>query len=314
MKIFTENYNRHVTFMRMAPYWKKMGHKVVSDSLRECDVQLGNVRFEVESNLPKCLRLDGVYYDTDTDYMSRNATMNTSHSTADALIYQSDYSMRLVQKYLKTRKSSSIYEVIYNGIDKGWCGEPEGHNNINIVILCKWRRHKRLKEKIDLFLEFNKEYNDSRLHVLGLLHDHLPIKNKNITYYGMVNRDKVASVLRMSDFSLHLSKRDSCPNSVVEAISAGLPVITTNNCGGATEMCRLIPGCIIVDGDGDYDNDYSPCAYYKDPWNALPSDVFSGILSAMKKLAEEKTRVELPEVLTAQYMAEQYIKVLEAIK
>ena len=312
MKVYIENYKGHISFTRMLPYWKKMGHKFFTNP-HGCDVQFGNVRFESDTDLPKCLRIDGIYYDIDTNYNARNDFMNKPHSTADAVIYQSDYSRRLIERYLKKRKPSTIYRVIHNGIEKAWCGKPVQHDGVNIIVLSKWRRHKRLKEIIELFLEFRKEY-ESRLHILGMLHDNIPVKDKNIIYYGMVSRDEVGRVFRESDFSIHLSKRDSCPNSVVESIGAGVPVITTNNCGGATEICKITPGCIVVDGDGDYDNDYAPCAYYKDPWNALLPDVFSGVLSAMKKLTEEKTRVELPKELSAEYTAEQYIKVLEAIK
>lgn len=314
MKIFLDNFENHITLKRILPYWEKMGHKVFSESARGCDVHLANVLITRYSTLPTCLRLDSIYYDSDTNYKNSNEFLSRAHSTADAIIYQSEYSRRFIEGYLKQRKSSSIYKVIYNGVDKDWCGTPEEHNEPNIILLSKWRRHKRLKEIIELFLDFHNEYPNSYLHILGMLYSNITVKNKNIIYYGMVNRDKIASIFQKSDFSIHLSKRDSCPNSVVEAIGAGVPVITTNNCGGATEMCRITRGCIVVDGDGDYDNDFSPCAYYKDPWNALSPGVFSGVLSAMRKLTEEKTRVEQPKELSAEYQAEQYIKVLEAIK
>ena len=75
-------------------------------------------------------------------------------------------------------------------------------------------------------------------------------------------------VFRLSDVSIQLSKKDSCPNSVVETIGAGIPTITTNTCGGATEMCNLTAGCMVVDGDGLYE-DTEPCKPYSDSYNIV---------------------------------------------
>lgn len=312
MRVLLYNASGHITIERMLPYWKDMGHQVTSSIDDKCNVNLAYVNFGSRTNLPKVLRLDGIYYDSDTNYNDRNKSISDSHSMADAVIYQSDYSRLLIEKYLKNRKKGAFYDVIYNGINPGWAGEPIEHDGINITVTSKWRRHKRLKEIIELFFEFHSSFPNSKLHIFGLLHDNQPVRNKHVIYYGMQPRNNMLKVIRMTDFSLHLSKRDSCPNSVVEYIGAGIPTITTNNCGGSTEICSLTPGCVVIDGDGDY-NDLSPVPHYRDKWNALPPEVSSGILSAMKKLAEDRTRVELPTVLTAKYMAERYIKVMEGL-
>jgi glycosyltransferase involved in cell wall biosynthesis len=312
MKIYLDNALGHITIARMLPYWMKMGHSITSSPSDIFDVQLSYVKISGRRK-PTTLRLDGIYYDSDTNYQSRNSEINTSHSIADAVIYQSEYSRILIEKYIKPRKPTALYEVIYNGINDDWCSPPEPHDGINITLISKFRRHKRLKEMVELFVEFHKEYDKSYLHIFGEPHANRPVKHSNITYYGMVDRIKMLKILSRTDFSIHLSKRDSCPNSVVECIGAGIPVITTNNCGGATEICRMTPGCIVVDGDGDY-NDLSPVPHYRDDWNILSPQLFSDILSAMRSLAVNKTRVVLPDQLHASYMAKEYIKIMEALK
>ena len=106
--------------------------------------------------------------------------------------------------------------------------------------------------------------------------------------------------------------RKTFPNSVLETISAGIPVITTNNCGGATEACLMTPGCVIVDGDGSYD-DLRPVPHYRDSWNVLPEDVSKGVLQAMLDITSDKRRVILPEDLYASTVADKYLQVLRSV-
>jgi glycosyltransferase involved in cell wall biosynthesis len=276
------------------------------------DVQLCGVRIGIHSKLPKVLRLDGIHYNSAEDYNARNMEISKSHQIADGIIYQSNYSKTLIEYLLIPRRIKAKYSVIYNGIERNWCGDYIEHEGINIVVTGKHRRHKRLKEIIDLFLTYNKVFPDSNLHIFGRLHDNKEIRHKNIKYYGHVDRKHMIEIFKRADFALHLSKRDSCPNSVVEYIGAGIPVITTNNCGGSTEMCYVTSGCAIVQGDGSYD-DVTPVPHYKESWNVLSDVVKRDLLLEMFKLTENKKRVFLPEILTAEHQAMEYIKILESV-
>jgi len=310
MKIFNERVKKHIVIQRMEPYFSSRGH-VILDNAKGCDVQLSLIRIEKNNGLPIVLRIDGIYYDLDTDYKARNLLISISNSMADAVVYQSNYSKNLCERFLSPRKKGAISKVIYNGVDSSWCGERKEHMGVNIVVISKWRRLKRLKEIIDLFLEFLKIVPDSTLHVLGKLHDNKPVKHSKIVYYGMVDRGVVGRVLNIADFSLHLCKRDSCPNSVVETIAAGVPVITTTKCGGATELCSITEGCIVC--DGDFDNDFQPEYPYRDSYNLLTPELYNNILQSMIMISKDKRSVKLPEELTAEYMTESYISVMGKI-
>jgi len=311
VKIFNEHVKQHVAIERMKPYWKSKGHFVVS-SPEECDIQLSLVRIHKSRKLPTLLRIDGIYYDLDTDYKARNSSISNSNSIADAVIYQSNYSEKLCEKFLKPRKTGAISKVVYNGVDPNWCGVRKSHKGINIVVISKWRRLKRLKEIIDLFLDFIKVVPDSRLYIVGELHKNKPVRHNKIIYYGMVNRIVVGEVLNIADFSLHLCKRDSCPNSVVETIAAGVPVITTNKCGGAVEICNMVEGCIVC--EGDFDHNFQPDYPYRDSFNILTPQLYNNILQSMITISKDKRSVNLPEQLTAEYMADSYISVMEKIR
>lgn len=307
MKVLLDNALGHIAITRMLPYWKNMGVSITTNPNEKHDAMLSFVRFGMNTKQPRILRLDGLYYDSDTQYNGRNTAISEAHASADGIVYQSIHSSKMCERYLSKRRKNARHTIIYNGVQKDWCGSPIAHDGINIAVANKHRRHKRLKEIIDLFIQFLRYDPNSTLHIFGRLHDNKEVKHPKIKYYGQVERDKLIDVYRRTDMSIHLSKRDSCPNSVVEYLGAGIPVITTNNCGGATEMCRMSEGCYIIEGDGDYDN-LDPVPHYRDSWNVLPDIVSSGILEAMIKVAKERPRAVMSDVLTSEHMAKCYLQ------
>lgn len=296
--------------IRMLPHLLQMGHSVVSKPDSDCNIQLCYTRVETKTNLPKVLRLDGVYYDLDTNYQERNRKHKDAHQTCDAIIYQSYFSKQMCERYLGQRRKNSLYDIIYNGAEDSWAVNYEPHNEINIAVSGKWRRHKRLQETIELFLEFLNKVPDSNLLIFGKLHDNKQVNHPRIKYFGMVERDVMKKEYSKADMFIHLSKKDACPNSVVEAIGSGIPVITSNACGGSTEMCQMTNGCIICDGDI---LDTEPAYYYKDEYNKLSKTLKNNVLSAMITISKDKRRVKLPEQLTSFYMAKKYINLFEMV-
>jgi len=289
----------------MEPVWNSLGC-TIHDKPKGCDVQLSFITRKTKTNLPLVLRLDGIYYDTDKPYKKMNNSF--SHHLADSIIYQSQYSQDMCEIYLKPRKKDARTRIVYNGIKENWAGDHIDHEGINIVVMAKWRRHKRLKEIIDLFLEFEKIYPDSKLHIFGKLHNNKVVKHPKLKYHGMVKHKEMVDVIRMSDMSFHLSKRDWCPSSVVEAIGAGIPVISTNACGGAAEMCKFTEGCIVC--EGDYEG-IEPCPHYREEHNKLPKQLKKNLIEAMVEIAKDRRRVVIPEVLRIEHMAKEYLEVMK---
>ncbi|KKK52114.1 hypothetical protein LCGC14_3108160, partial [marine sediment metagenome] len=164
MKIFVDG-SKRAAVSRMFSVWKKMGHDVV-DTSKEADVQLSVIKINVKSGLPVVLRLDGIYYDKAENYNARNSDISRSHSMADAVVYQSKFSKVMCEKYLSKRKTK-IYDIVYNGVDSSRWSNPREHDGINVVSCAKWRRWKRLRETIEIFIEFLKHYPESKLHIVG---------------------------------------------------------------------------------------------------------------------------------------------------
>ncbi len=312
MRIFLEhNCRGHVTVKRMVPVWERAGH-ILRKKPKGCEAQLAYIRIhEKGTGLPIVVRIDGVYYDLDREYKDRNQSIGTAHSRADGIIYQSMLARTMSELYLKLRKQSSISAVIYNGVTENWCGEHVRHKGFNVVVSAKWRRHKRLAETIDVFLRCLPSMPDAILHVFGMLYNNKRVEHRNIKYYGMVSRKSLMkNIFAGSDLFIHLSKRDCCPNAVVEAIGAGIPVVTTNACGGAAEMCGMTPGCIVCESDKE---SYDPCYPYRDEYNRMGKGLKRELIRAILQVYEDRRRVRQPRELSIEYMAGQYIDMMRRI-
>jgi len=306
MKIYIDG-SKRAAVSRMFPIWKEMGHEVV-DNPKDADVQLSVVKIRNKSGLPTVLRLDGIYYDLGANYKRMNYDISISHSIADAVVYQSRFSCKMCTKYLSPRKTD-IFDIIYNGVENWENFKP--HVGFNIVSCSKWRRHKRLPEMIDIFKRYKTFYPNSGLHILGpMKKGAYEIEAPGVFYYGQVSETEIRKIYETADIYLHLSKKDSCPSSVVEAISAGIPVVTTDACGGATEMCILADGCHIANGDTISLN---PDYIYRDPYNVIPESTTNQIVYQMVDIIKHKIRTHLPSELNIETTAKKYIQLMEKL-
>ena len=317
MIVYLDNYAGHATFKRQKPYWDKWGIRVTSNP-NKAHIHLANVR-AIPKGLPIVQRLDGIYYDSATPFKTRNSAISATHGFAAGVIYQSDYCRRAGEHYLAKRKGP--FRVIYNGIEPGWAGPRNPHSDPVIVVSAKWRRHKRLPEILKLFKDYREIYHKAILIVMGDLRGspNPESNNPGVRYVGHISHDQMRSYFRQAWFSLHLSKRDACPNSTVEAIGAGVPVITTDACGGGTEMCYMTPQCVVIQGD---DISIQPAPHYTDKYNVLSKPLHHNILQAMITLTQNQgtalsngttDSLTMPQQLTAYYMAKQYIDFFKEI-
>jgi glycosyltransferase involved in cell wall biosynthesis len=291
----------------MFPVWEKWGHKVVSVPT-QADVQLSVVRIGSQTpNLPIVVRIDGIYYDAGIDYNHANQSISRAHKTANAVIYQSNTSRKLCERYLSPRKGQ--YSVIHNGINADGWNSPQPHDGVNIFACGKWRRPKRLKETIKVFQSLRKAVPSAMLHIVGgFKKGGKPITSPNVTYHGQVDHTRMQELYRKGDAFIHLCRKDSCPSSVVEAMAAGLPVITTNACGGATEMCRITDGCVVVEGESET---LEPEYIYTDEPHKLPQELVAKLSLELYGIIKNKGRVMLPEQLTIEHTAQRYLEVFD---
>jgi glycosyltransferase involved in cell wall biosynthesis len=183
------------------------------------------------------LRLDGLYFDTDNtlgDTNKLNEPLNTAYNIHDKIVFQSEWSRDMFFHHFGiTRKP---YEVIYNGVpyDLVYNATPIKFP-FKKTLICsgRWRRHKRLEETIAGF----KKLNDFDVGLVILGRHAIAGLPENIISLGDVPPESIFKALKGADAFVSLSWLDSCPNTVVEALACGLPVLCSHN-GGTKELVK----------------------------------------------------------------------------
>ena len=210
---------------------------------------------------PFVLRLDGIAFDA-KETIGPNKKINKpifeSIMNASGVVYQSVFTKALIESYLGFEKKP--FQIIGNGVDLKHFS-PSGNNHRDrlnipsdaIVMLTSaaWRSHKRLNDILKIFFHLEKEgHDDIHLIIIGGGSEIIP-KHDRIHCSGLVRPDNLPAWYRSGDFFIYLSWLDNCPNTVVEAVASGLPVICTNQ-GGTKEIIERTSAGIVVNADKPY--------------------------------------------------------------
>lgn len=211
---------------------------------------------------PYLLRLDGISYDkalSDQENYFRNHPIYRSIDGATGIVMQSHWAKKLIERFHPF--GNVPLEIIPNGVDlrlfscEGIEHRAElgiSRNEIVFISSAKWRAHKRLDSVIEVYRRYRKEINTNcRLVVLGQLDSQKQCDVLGVHYIGQVPHEELASWYRTADVCLFFSWLDTCPNTVVEALACGLPVVCTNQ-GGTRELVESTSGGIVVAADAPF--------------------------------------------------------------
>lgn len=195
------------------------------------------------------LRLDGVYWDKHLD--PRNKHIAANYAKADGVVYQSEFCKKGAEVQLGKFgvKCTGAIAVINNGADSEfYTNIPAAKKEFKyqVIASARWRRNKRLMEIATTIIKLGDEYG---LWVAGK--PDYKIKHPRIKYLGRLDQKPLASYYKGADIMLHLAPYDPCPNSVIECIAAGTPVVCTNS-GGTPELVGDDNG-IISKADTPFD-------------------------------------------------------------
>jgi glycosyltransferase involved in cell wall biosynthesis len=241
---------KHKFFIRLARELVKKGIKIDNKN-PDIYILLAGYMPNKKAKL-NVLRLDGLIMNTRWDYKSKNKEILKSIKKSDALIYQSNFCKKAYEKFLGIKKEP--FTVILNGAspDEFLFRNPKNYFLAN----CKWRPHKRLKDIIESYKEALSMGLKSDIIITGNVD--YKISHPRIKFVGWRNHDELKILLSEAIVSIHLTWLDWCPNSMVEAIVAGCPVIYTKS-GGQTELGKN-SGIAINDKDWNFNliDLYSP--------------------------------------------------------
>ena len=155
---------------------------------------------------------------------------------ADGVIYQSKYSQRLCETFIG--KPDCPTAVIFNGADpKEFDVAPfKSKYKYNFMASARvWTPQKRLQDIKDAFV--SADIDSSALWIVGgnKRFQWGIGKRMNIEGLGLVSTPVLASLYKLCNALIDITWLSACPNSVVEALVAGCPVISGND-GGIHEL------------------------------------------------------------------------------
>lgn len=177
------------------------------------------------------LRVDGVYYDLAR--MRMNDPIRRAIETHDLVIYQSSFSKIFAEKMLGVIARKDC--VIHNGT--GMSPHEQNLDREDIIVASsRWRTNKRPKAIARAFVHASDELGMvAKLVFVGDVDQASRVGHPNIHYIGSKNHDDMRSLYHRAKLMVHVCHLDSCPNSVVEGLRMGLPVLC-NNIGGTKEL------------------------------------------------------------------------------
>ena len=288
--------------------------ELVSPDLCEIYLHSAVIR-DPRKSIKNILRLDGVYHHVGPEYnwKEKNKPIKKSYEIADGIVYQSQFSKRLCEKYLGTTNVPKT--TIYNGAD------PKEYASAVVcrqfaekpffLAVANWRKFKRLRDIIESFLLIDS--SDVDLVVVGDVSKSGITKNeletfcqhRKVLFTGKVDQDRITFFLCQDLCSalVHISWIDNCPNTVVEALCAGKPVIC-GNVGGTKEIVQKAGG-IVLDLEEDYDLEPA------DLYHPAPIDR-SLVAKAMLKCLEQKFNIQNQHV-DIRNVAREYLEFFKSV-
>lgn len=236
---------------------KKNGHEV-DENKYDLSMVCGATmvtwdQWNASKKKPRVLRADGV----PEDFRNRGTGWSRFKGYADQanlIIFQSEFSKNTVGRLVK-----KTGPVIINGVDTlvfNKTGNKEKKFGEPSLVFIHYRDdpNKRFQEVIEKFrqykidnpkaaITFIGDYPKNQIFWNGKTYDFgmLDLKqNVDWRYLGIISdRNKLASILRSSDFIAYPSFADPCPNTLIEALACGCKPIWINSYGSSNEIINM---------------------------------------------------------------------------
>lgn len=209
---------------------------------------------------PLVQRLDGIWFNVDQDWENQNAPIERTYCLSRAVVFQTEFNKRLCERFFGEHPDP---HVISNGtnVDLIDAVDPlsaPSLRDVEKVWTCaaSWRPHKRLAENVRYFQEHAGEKDC--LIIAGANPD-VRMADPRIFYAGDLEYQVLISLYRATDYFIHLSYLDHCPNVVVDARAAGAHIICSS-LGGTKEIAGS--DATVIEED---EWDFEPCKLYEPP-------------------------------------------------
>ncbi len=177
------------------------------------------------------------------DCLKINQRLQKDLVLSDWVIYQSEYSKEMADKFLYKREKD--YSIIPNGVDINHYSPQSRDNTIKIVTMGLLRVPQMIHCTLEAFRQIYKG-QESELILIGHRTKEVQEVIENWRKKNQDLKDKVKVIEELSKneipkqlgqchLMLHLRIADSCPNTVLESMACGVPVIC-HSFGGTKEL------------------------------------------------------------------------------
>ena len=239
-------------------------------------------------NAMNVLRLDGCYFDSALGVekcFDQNFPLMQSIKRHDHVVFQSEHSKRLCNILGLHTDIDVPSSVIHNGVPEVFCPkefEPLKDEKPYLIASASWRRHKRLEETVAAFAD--PRLADYNLVVLGGTEYKLESNPyftdipKNVLMLPSFSPHRLPSLYQTAIGMIHLCWLDSCPNSVVEALACGIPVLCSHN-GGTKEL--VVDNGVVIQLEEDYE--YGTMVDLYNPPVVDINTIVEGVLGVLEK-------------------------------
>ncbi len=148
------------------------------------------------------------------------------------VIFQSSYQKNV---FIKAGFIPNEHTIIHNGANSSFWNinkRPKltAEKTINLMSSSFSARHVK---RLDLVARFSQEPNVNVMHI-GKWPDE--IEKRNVVLKGTLTHGEMRDIMKEIHYILHPAYRDICPNSIIEGLCAGIPIIYNDAPGGSQEL------------------------------------------------------------------------------
>ena len=245
------------TFMRnLKTYFDDVGYKYKSDISKSKHIffpisyDLASLKKIKKYKGAIIQRLDGIYYPQKhgASYLEKNKLIKDIYlNYATKVVFQSQYSKAQCFT-LFGEKETGDYEIIINGVNEAIFYPSNAFKEVpkkfKLVTTGNFRNIDMLEpviKALDTISNFDFELNIIGPIVNDKLHD--LINRDYINHLGNKDSNQIADLLREHHIFMYSHLNPPCPNSVLEAIASGLPVVGFNS-GSMSELLHFSPNLL----------------------------------------------------------------------
>ena len=212
-----------------------------------------------QNKIPIIHNQNGVFYKGwyGNGWEQKNAEMSYQFHSADYVFYQSNFSKNCSEIFLGKREGPG--EILYNAVDTNFfkpIKKKDLNSDLKILVTGKYQEHlydnlefsihilkKLIDNKFKANITFAGYYDNQIKKRLINLSLRYGITDK-INFSGVYSQENANYLYNSSDLYFYFVHQSNCPNSVIEAMSCGLPVICQNT-GGLPEIVNKESGICL---------------------------------------------------------------------